>query len=372
MKPKVLFVDDEVNILDTFKAAFRKRYSVAIGRGPVEGLERVRDSGPFAVVVSDLKMPKMDGIQFLSKVQEISPETVRIMLTGYADVDSAISAVNKGSVFRFLTKPSPMDEVGEVVDAGIRQYSLQRAERELLRGTLRGSIRVLTDVLSLVNPEAFGRSERIKRLVVPAAGSLKLRNILPLEMAAMLSQIGCVSLPEGVYRKIFNGQSLNMEEQQLYDMHPSVGASLLAHIPRMRKVIDLVLHQSDTLVENVNLRREAELLRAALEYDTLVQAGTEPNDALDALRADPEKYPSDIVEALDAVVAREQGYQRRLLQIHEIGEGMILDQPLQVEDGPLVMAKGQEFNQAALIRLHNFDRSYELPTPVRVRIPLEE
>ncbi len=98
---KVLFVDDEQNILDTFRVSLRKRFKVDTALGPLEGLEKIKESGPYAIVVSDLKMPNMDGISFLSKVQELSPDTVRIMLTGHADLTSAISAVNEGLSFAF-------------------------------------------------------------------------------------------------------------------------------------------------------------------------------------------------------------------------------------------------------------------------------
>jgi DNA-binding NtrC family response regulator len=158
--PSVLFVDDEPRILDTYRASLRKQFKVDTANGPEEGLEKIKTSGPYAVVVSDLKMPKMDGITFLAKVQELSPDTVRVMLTGHADVESAISAVNNGAVFRFLTKPSPLDVMIRTLEVCMKQYSLVVAERELFRGTLRGCIKVLTDILSLVNPEAFGTSAR--------------------------------------------------------------------------------------------------------------------------------------------------------------------------------------------------------------------
>jgi DNA-binding NtrC family response regulator len=103
---KILFVDDDQNILSAFQREFRKEFQVDTAADPEEGLKTVAARGPFAVIVSDFRMPKADGNRFLSAVKKIAPDSVRVLLTGHADVNTAIHAVNEGSVFRFLTKPS--------------------------------------------------------------------------------------------------------------------------------------------------------------------------------------------------------------------------------------------------------------------------
>ena len=103
--------------------------------------------------------------QLLRKVKLLAPDTVRIMLTGDADIHSAVSAVNEGSIFRFLTKPCNKDTLGKALTAGLMQYRLLTAEKDLLENTLQGSIQVLTEVLSLVNPAAFGRALRVRRYI---------------------------------------------------------------------------------------------------------------------------------------------------------------------------------------------------------------
>ena len=133
----------------------------------------MNDDGPFAVIVADRSMPGMDGIQLLAKVKACSPNTVRMMLTGNADMQTAIDAVNEGHIFRFLTKPCPPESLTASLQAAIEQYRLITAERELLEKTLRGSVKVLCEVLSVVKPTAFGRASRITRYVtavVPPVG----------------------------------------------------------------------------------------------------------------------------------------------------------------------------------------------------------
>jgi serine phosphatase RsbU (regulator of sigma subunit) len=127
---KILFVDDDANLLASFRRQLRKKYQIETALGGPEGLELVNQNGPYAVIVSDFRMPHMDGIEFLSRVREIAPDTVRIMLTGNADMQAAIQAVNEGNIFRFLTKPCAVDLLGESLNTGIDQYRRVRQERE--------------------------------------------------------------------------------------------------------------------------------------------------------------------------------------------------------------------------------------------------
>ena len=368
---KVLFVDDEQNILDTYRASLRKRFKVETALGPTEGLDKVRNSGPYAVIVSDLKMPGMDGITFLAKVQEFSPDTVRVMLTGHADVNSAISAVNEGAVFRFLTKPSPLDEMIRTLDIAMQQYSLVISERELLRGTLRGSIKILTDILGLVSPEAFGRSERVKRLAGYVGQHINLKQKLYLDLAAMLSQLGCVTLTDTVLTKMYKGEELTGEEKQAFDMHPSVTAGMLSQIPRMNRVSEIILHQNDELNDNPTLSMEARILKACLDYDSLTQQGMGKQDAIDTLRKRDGVYDAKVMDILEQGTAGEDGYIRRQLNLSELRPGMILDEPLWSIDNVHLIAEGTEITETALIRINNFMKAKRLPAQTRALVPIK-
>jgi len=368
---KVLFVDDEQHILDTFRASLRKRYKVDIALGSLAGLEKVKTSSPYAVVVSDLKMPDMDGIEFLTKVQEVSPDTVRVMLTGHADLNSAISAVNEGSVFRFLTKPSPVDTIIRTLEVAIKQYSLVVAERELLRGTLRGSIKVLTDILSLVNPEAFGRTERVKRLAAYVGKHLNLKSTLYLDLASMLSQLGFVTLTDTVLDKIYKGEPLTQEEQQVFDMHPFVAAGMLSQIPRMERVSEIIQHQNDSILDNPDQSKEARILKACLDYDAFIQQGLGKQDAIDSLRQSGGVYDSKVIDVLELGTAGEEGYVRRDLALSEIRPGMILDDALWSIDKVHIMAEGTEITETALMRIANFQKAKRLPEKISILVPVE-
>lgn len=164
MHKTILFVDDDELLLKAVSRSLGSRYDLETALGPEKALERIREGGgPYAVVVSDLKMPGKDGISLLEEIRALNPDTIRVVLTGYADLHSAVAAVNRGHVFRFLTKPCDDETLATVLDDCLRQFDLVTAERELLEKTLKGCISVLSETLSLVNPVAFGRANRVNR-----------------------------------------------------------------------------------------------------------------------------------------------------------------------------------------------------------------
>ena len=165
MTEKILLVDDDSNILDGYRRSLGHEFLIETAMGGEQALKLAADNGPYSVVVSDMRMPKMDGIQLLSKIKAQSPDTIRIILTGNADIDTAINAINEGSIFRFLNKPCSREVMAKTLTAALLQYRLVTAEKQLLEETLSSSIQVLTEVLSLVNPAAFGRAERARRYI---------------------------------------------------------------------------------------------------------------------------------------------------------------------------------------------------------------
>jgi len=244
MIESILLVDDDKNILSALSRQLHRKFDISTACGGPEGLERLKSDGPFAVVVSDMQMPNMDGVAFLSAVKKVSPHTVRIMLTGNADQATAITAVNQGSIFRFHTKPCPVEDLVKALDDGLEQYRLVTAERDLLEKTLAGSVKVFVDVLTLLDPESFRVAQQQRDWVVKLAKRLEVRNPWQLSVGAMLSALGAISIPASIRAKARNDYRLTLEEQTLIDQAPGVARSLLANIPRMEVVSDIVYYQN--------------------------------------------------------------------------------------------------------------------------------
>jgi response regulator RpfG family c-di-GMP phosphodiesterase len=275
---KILCVDDEANILEGFKRQLRKQFAIDTALSGEAGLALLHRAGPFAVVVSDMRMPGMNGAQFLAKARECAPDSVRLMLTGQADMHDTIAAVNEGNIFRFLTKPCPPEVLVKALEAALAQYRLITAERTLLEQTLHGSIKMLTDVLALVNPVAFGQASRLKQYVHHIAIHLNLSDVWQFELAAMLSPLGCVTLPAEILEKVYAGQLLSSAEQRLFAAHPTVGHDLLCHIPRLETVAAMIARQHEPLANGTTQAEPqqrdtvilgAQLLTIALDFDRL-------------------------------------------------------------------------------------------------------
>jgi DNA-binding NtrC family response regulator len=131
MTKKILCVDDDPNLLHALARQHGRRFDIHTALGCENGILALKDDGPFAVVISDLRMPGIDGIRFLSLVRRVSPDTVRIILTGQDDLQSELEAVNEGKVFQFLTKPCPPERLAQSFESALEQYRLIAAEREL-------------------------------------------------------------------------------------------------------------------------------------------------------------------------------------------------------------------------------------------------
>src|SRR5262245_40572717 len=223
MKEKILFVDDEPNLLNVYRAALSRRFDVDTAASAEMGLALVRAQGPYAVIVSDRHMPGMDGVEFLTTVRTIAPDSVRMMLTAYADLASTIEVVNEANLFRFLTKPCKLDLLIKAVEDAVNHHRLIVSERELLEKTLSGSIQMLVEILSMMDPQSFGRSQELRQHIGPVARAMAAENTWEMEAAALLSRIGFITMPPSVTQKSLSGEKLSEAERALLARVPSVG-----------------------------------------------------------------------------------------------------------------------------------------------------
>ena len=244
MNGKILLVDDDPNLLAACERNFRRQFSLETATGGETALEMLAARGPYAVVVSDRQMPQMDGITLLARVRERAPDTVRIMLTGNADLEGAIKVVNDGNIFRFLTKPCPLEILSKALADGLAQYRLVTAEKELLSKTLSGSIKLLTDILSMLEPDSFGRAQSLRELISHVTKRFKVDNDWEILLAVMLAPIGQVTIPPQLLLRARAGEVLSRVEERMVAQLPETAARLLANIPRLEGVARIVRYQN--------------------------------------------------------------------------------------------------------------------------------
>ncbi len=381
MNKRILFVDDDENILRSFARNLKADYQVSTATGPEQGLATLKKSKAFAAVISDLKMPGMDGIAFLQKVATTHPATIRVMLTGFADLEVAMNAVNKGHVFRFLTKPCDLDTLKATVGAAVEQYRLMRSERVLLEKTLKGCIEVLTETLSLVNPEAYGRATRLRRYVQAVAGQFMTKGLWKYEMAAMLSQLGCLIVSEEAVRKAALGKELVGEDLQLFQMAPEIGRNLLEKIPRMGDIAHMVAYQmkgfdgSGFPLDNVageDIPQGARLLKLVLDFDAEVTGGKTWGEAFLALEKKAEQYDPELMYYLEGALGTAARYKTVKLPVKKLRKGMMLHQDVRATTGVFLARQNLEINDVILSRLLGFAKTVGVVEPIEVLIPLEQ
>ncbi len=380
-KHKILFVDDEPNILRAYQRQLRDDYKVEIARSGKVGLEYLAERGPFAVVVSDMQMPEMNGIEFLQAVQEGAPETVRVMLTGKVDEGVAVQAVNESNIFRFLNKPCTMDELKIAVRDAAAQYELITAEKDLLQNTLSGSVKLLTDILSLVSPQSFGETMQLRDSIRKIAKELDPKNSWAIELAAMLSDIGMITLPDTIAEKARNGQTLTQTEQELVTTVPITSESLITNIPRLKSVAKIVRYVQKNYdgtgapsdeTQGEKLPLGSRIIHALRDFSRL-EAELESQEAsLASLRAQAGKYDPVVLDSIGKVLVGEQrekeNEETKIFEINVqqlcVGQRLLAD--VKTLDGVLLITAGSEVTELVQGRIVNYADAVGVQEPLTV------
>ena len=374
MSDKILFVDDEPILLQGYQRLLRKEFQLSTAVGGAAALLLVKREGPYGVVVSDMRMPEMNGVELLARVRKLAPDTVRIMLTGDSDLGTAIHAVNEGNIFRFLSKPANKDTLVKTLTDSLAQYHLVCAEKELLENTLRGTVYVLTEVLSLVSPAAFSRAARVRRYVQHVATKLSLASPWKYEVAAMMSQLGCVTVDPTTLETVYSGDDLSPDEEAQYATHPLVAQDLLKSIPRMESIAWMIAHQFEPLPtewdtgdrEMAETRLGAQILRAAIIFDGLLRKRQSRTEAAHFLTRRFAGLDRKIIEALMELEPEVSGQGTRVMGIGDLQIGWVLQEEVRATEGALIAAKGQEVTAPLLIKLRSFWKKRAIADSVSV------
>ncbi len=356
-RPCIVCVDDEPRVTEGLALLLRHEYHVITAAGGQEALDRLREVGAPAVVVSDMRMPGMDGAALLKIVRRSYPEATRILLTGEPGRDAAVAAINEGQIFRFLTKPCASEQVLAAVEAGVAYHRLLTAEKTLLQETLIGCIKALIDVLAITNPVAFGRSNRVKDLAMEVAQAAGQPRLWQLQAAAMLSQIGYISLPVELVEKLYYGQKLTREEKILADGAPAVAQTLLGRIPRLEPVLEILAlsRKSAGVAADSAVTLGADILRLVLEYDLQIVNGSTAQMATLALQARTGTHDKHLVDLLAGVVGA--GARRSEIieiQLRQVKPGMVILDDVRTHMGTVLAPKGFEVTEVFIERMRNF------------------
>jgi len=382
MADRVLFVDDEPLVLESLRRALRGRYDIATATSGATGLELIGESltqgDPFAVIVSDMMMPVMSGVEFLARAADLTPDSIAMILSGQADLEQTIKVVNSANLFRFLTKPLAPDALCRALDHALRQHQLIHAERQLLERTVGGAANILTDVLSMASPAASRRTAQLRSMVACVADQLGLAADWRLPVAAMLSHIGCVAVPGHVLEKLEAGQDLDAQERAIFDSHPAQGQRLLAQIPRFEQIAEWVGRLPTSTGQYApEPGRPADASATDDEAPFVLEAvggfllsycagGTTAADVLQEL-ASTGRYSDDLLDAVRGAAATlaPRGVKREVT-VRQLLVGMIFERDVRTCSGQILIRKGEHVTAPLATRLTNFDNTVGVVQPLLV------
>jgi len=375
-KARILSVDDEQNVLDAMQQLMRRHYDLQTADNGEEGLRLIREDEPFAVVLSDMRMPGMNGAEFLRQARDTAPETVRILLTGYADMENVMAAVNDGNIFRIMGKPCPSDQLLETVAQAVQQHELLKSERELLEDTLRGTILALTELLSQSDPRVFGRATRLKIQAKRCAEELQMPDIWQMEVAAILSQVGTITLPTALREKLYSGGDIDSTEEQAIVRLPEINEQILANIPRLESVRGILRYQNKLYngggFPNDNVAGEdiplgARILKTVYDFDLLQLHHLEPAEALETMHACAGYYDLQVLNVLTRMVNGQHAENPALaVELGQLQAGMVLAQDILTTEGSVLSGHGQEITGELCEQLQQSDAPYQVVEPLWV------
>ncbi len=426
---KILLVDDEPNITKALRRLLMEvdHYDIMTATSGGDALKLLQEHSDVGVIISDQRMPQMTGVEFLAQARKLVPDAVRILLTGYADIEASINAINKGAVFRYLTKPWDDQDLLDVVAEAVRSFQLiaenerlnklvakqnielqewnsrlkqrvldQTAQirakgdalaesNQLLRRSFSQTIEALSGLIEIRDRRTSGHSRNVSELAVAMAGKLQLdeKETEKIRSAALLHDIGKIGLAERILA--IPPSQLNGNDLKEYRLHPVRGQAAIDMVPALRDVGVVIRHHHEYyngsgFPDGLRSRRipfasrilcAADTFERALAYypekvaleSALAEIAPQWGDTLD-----PDLR--DVLETVAPEIFCHLEISAEVLKINvkpkELKPGMQLLQDLYSGTGVLLLKKGAFFDEVAIASVQ---RRYQID-PFDVTIPV--
>ena len=416
---QILFVDDDENILRSLKRlVIDEDLGVITANSGEKALEILKENDNIGVIISDQRMPEMKGVDFLEKAKEIKPDSLRILLTGYSDINAAIDSINRGGTYRYITKPWNDEELLQIIREAVQRYSLikeikrlyeiikkqnkelklwndqlqyfvqeqtieiQNNNKELqvlnkkLKDNLKNTIIVFSGLLELRDKRIMSHSKYVSEISVKVAKSMNLSDeeIESIAVASLLHDIGKIGIPDIIFLK--DTDSLSPEEKKEYMMHPVRGQSAIDLIEDLRNAGVLIRHHHEWYngagfpdkLKKDKIPLGSRIIAIADFVDRTIRKFQSDN-AIELtlsklkeelwIRFDPELY--DLIEpSVKEVYSNflpQTGIKEIELYPKDLKVGMVLSRDVRTGTGVLLLSKGIELNEA---NIENLNRYYKL------------
>jgi response regulator RpfG family c-di-GMP phosphodiesterase len=379
LNARVLCVDDEPNVGRGYARALHRVMRLDLALSGEEGLEMIRDQGPWTVVVSDMRMPRMNGVEFLERVAEISPDTMRIMLTGNIDQATAVAAINRGTVFRYLVKPCDARTFAETLIDAVQAHRRMLAARGVPDATVMGLVEAFRTIVARVDPPLLQRIERLEAHLSQLLEAEGRKVEWQMRVLPLLSQLGCLGLPAATLERAGAGESESLppDQQREWLDHPARGAAMFAGLPRFEELTDAIAYQlkdfdgggipADGLAGE-QIPEAARRLRLAIAWDEAQRRADTPTAAIESLKESIAAFDPARFATLKALVSppRDDG-RTTVVSVTDAAPGMVLDEAVVTHGGVWLVSKGQALTAASVERLRTFHENGQIDDGIRVR-----
>jgi CheY-like chemotaxis protein len=305
-KPRVLCLDDEPQVLESLRDTLRRKFQIVVTTNGFEAL-RMLAAETFEVVLTDMRMPLINGARFLSLAREHSPDTVRVMLTGHSALPDAATAVNEGQIFRLLIKPCKTEDLTAALEAAVEQHHVQVGEREAAERMTRTVTDALLRLSVLVDPNGPGRAERIRRQAVElAAHADGVQPSANLEFACELMQLGAVALPPDTLARAAQVSRLGPEQAAQLERLPELAAPLVPDFAGLKPIAAMLAAAGETRAtarqRTPEVAGAANVLRIALDFELQLRQGSPGEAAMRSLQSRTDRYDPNMLEAFAALM----------------------------------------------------------------------
>jgi CheY-like chemotaxis protein len=353
---RVLIVDDEKSILSALERGLEEDFTITCSQSATEAIEILKQSRDFAVVVTDMRMPEVDGLQFIQRAREVAPDCVYIMLTGNQDLKTVVQATNDGHVFRYLTKPCPLDELSTALQAGLDKFLTAESERALLKSTFAGVFDVMIELLTASHPVISAISERVKLLNRLTCNDLKWPESWEATVASRMSMVGFTVLPEQVSKELVDTtKPFTQETFAALQQGLQTSRRLMSKIPRLGRVCNII----DAMCGNDDRVESDHASYGLLLGMTIVYTLASRKDGGDTINAVLTSYPNASPILMEALQKSDKTFlagskSSEKVAIQDLTAGMVLADDLLIDGTTPVLRCGDVITDCLRDHLRTF------------------
>ena len=355
MTKRLLLVDDDVNLVNTLSRSLKLNYEVQTANSGSEALKILNSGAEFGVIVVDMQMPLLSGVELIKAARPLSKDAVFIMLTGNQDTTTVSAAINEAQVFRFLNKPCEIAKIKETLNAAFDQHAIVTAEKVLLHKTFMGAIEVMTDVIEATQNEV-GSAQMIDQTFISLSMIMGQNISWEHRTATKLALVGMAMLPPETRMMMKSASPATPHYQETLDEIARVSSRLIQHIPRLDMVAKIISAQIGSIgavnPTHCDVPTAGTFLKTAVYWELFKRRGVSHPEKMAQIRTLMPQLPDEIMELLDEAQEPEEAAS---VQIAAIGliEGMELTSDYRDSQGMLMVSAGTRLTKTMIEKLQH-------------------